>query len=29
MGKTKIYDQIKFGAFPPCIKNGRTSLSIE
>ncbi|MGE8637068.1 MAG: helix-turn-helix transcriptional regulator [Achromobacter sp.] len=29
MGKTKIYEQIKAGAFPACIKNGRTSLWIE
>ncbi|MFY3671292.1 helix-turn-helix transcriptional regulator [Achromobacter xylosoxidans] len=28
MGKTKIYEQIKAGAFPACIKNGRTSLWI-
>lgn len=26
MGKTKIYEQIKAGAFPACIKNGRTSV---
>ena len=26
MGKTKIYEQIKAGAFPTCIKNGRTSV---
>lgn len=26
MGKTKIYEQIKAGAFPKCIKNGRTSV---
>lgn len=29
MGKTKIYEQIKVGAFPACIKNGRTSVWIE
>lgn len=28
MGKTKIYEQIKAGAFPTCIKNGRTSVWI-
>ncbi|CAB3739063.1 Predicted transcriptional regulator [Achromobacter insolitus] len=28
MGKTKIYEQIKIGEFPKCIKNGRTSLWI-
>ncbi|MCH1988675.1 AlpA family phage regulatory protein [Achromobacter xylosoxidans] len=28
MGKTKIYEQIKAGAFPACIKNGRTSVWI-
>lgn len=26
MGKTKIYEEIKAGAFPKCIKNGRTSV---
>ncbi|MEB3098805.1 AlpA family phage regulatory protein [Achromobacter sp. D10] len=26
MGKTKIYEQIKVGEFPKCIKNGRTSV---
>ncbi|WP_241076920.1 helix-turn-helix transcriptional regulator [Achromobacter xylosoxidans] len=26
MGKTKIYEQIKAGVFPACIKNGRTSV---
>lgn len=26
MGKTKIYEQIKAGAFPKCIKNGRASV---
>lgn len=26
MGKTKIYEQIKAGAFPACIKNGRKSV---
>ncbi|MDH2052564.1 helix-turn-helix transcriptional regulator [Achromobacter marplatensis] len=26
MGKTKIYEEIKAGAFPACIKNGRTSV---
>lgn len=29
MGKTKIYEQIKIGAFPACIKNGRTSVWVE
>lgn len=29
MGKTKIYEQIKVGEFPKCIKNGRTSVWIE
>lgn len=29
MGKTKIYEAIKSGAFPSCIKNGRTSVWIE
>lgn len=28
MGKTKIYEQIKAGAFPKCIKNGQASLWI-
>lgn len=28
MGKTKIYEEIKAGAFPKCIKNGRTSVWI-
>lgn len=26
MGKTKIYEEIKAGTFPKCIKNGRTSV---
>ncbi|CAB3925343.1 hypothetical protein LMG26846_06008 [Achromobacter insuavis] len=26
MGKTKIYEQIKAGAFPACVKNGRMSV---
>ncbi len=29
MGKTKIYEQIKIGTFPACIKNGRTSVWVE
>lgn len=29
MGKTKIYEEIKAGAFPKCIKNGRSSVWIE
>lgn len=29
MGKTKIYEEIKTGGFPKCIKNGRTSVWIE
>ncbi|WP_425265356.1 helix-turn-helix transcriptional regulator [Achromobacter agilis] len=29
MGKTKIYEQIKVGEFPACIKNGRTSVWLE
>lgn len=28
MGKTKIYEKIKAGEFPNCIKNGRTSVWI-
>jgi len=29
MGKTKIYEEIKAGTFPKCIKNGRTSVWVE
>lgn len=29
MGKTKIYEQIKIGTFPACIKNGRISIWVE
>ncbi len=29
MGKTKIYEQIKIGTFPACIKNGRISVWVE
>jgi prophage regulatory protein len=29
MGKTKIYEEIKAGAFPKSIKNGRNSVWVE
>lgn len=29
MGKTKIYELMRAGTFPKCIKNGRTSVWIE